>query len=55
MSIDKIHLCINELKMMKQLMEQEVADDFVSRMFAVYVMIRVDDITKIWSQYQRER
>ena len=48
-AIDKIHLCLNELQMMKQLIDLKVADDFCSRILGVYVMMRVDDITKMWS------
>lgn len=47
-AIDQIHLCLNELQMMKQLIDLKVADDFCSRMMGIYVMMRVDDITKIW-------
>ena len=48
-AIDQIHLCLNELQMIKQLLDSKVADDFCSRLLGVYVMMRVDDITKIWS------
>ena len=48
-AIDQIHLCLNELQMMKQLIDLKVADDFCSRLLGIYVMMRVDDITKIWS------
>lgn len=48
-SIKKIHLCLHELQMIRELVEQSVADDFCSRMLGIYVMIRMDDITKIWS------
>lgn len=48
-AIDQIHLCLNELQMIKQLLDSKVADDFCSRLLGIYVMMRVDDITKIWS------
>ena len=48
-AIDQIHLCLNELQMVKQLLDLKVADDFCSRLLGIYVMMRVDDITKIWS------
>ena len=48
-AIDQIHLCLNELQMIKQLLGSKVADDFCSRLLGIYVMMRVDDITKIWS------
>lgn len=48
-SIDQIHLCLNELQMIKQLLDSKVADDFCGRLLGIYVMMRVDDITKIWS------
>lgn len=48
-AIEQIHLCLEELQMMKQLIDLKVADDFCSRILGIYVMMRVDDITKIWS------
>ena len=48
-NIDQIHTCINELQMMRQLIDLKVADDFCGRMLGIYVMMRIDDITKIWS------
>lgn len=48
-SLDKIHLCLHELQMIKQLIDLSIADDFCSRMLGIYAMIRMDDITKIWS------
>ncbi len=48
-AIDQIHLCINEMQMMKQLLDAKVADDFCGGMLGIYVMMRVDDVTKIWS------
>lgn len=48
-AIDQIHLCLNELQMVKQLLDLEVADDFCSRVLGIYAMMRVDDVTKIWS------
>lgn len=48
-AIDQIHLCLNELQMMRQLIDLKVADDFCSRLLGIYVMMRVDDVTKIWS------
>lgn len=44
----KINLCIKELLMIKEILDAKVADDSCSRLLAVYAMIRVDDITKIW-------
>lgn len=44
----KIDLCIKELLMIKEILDAKVADDSCSRLLAVYAMIRVDDITKIW-------
>ena len=44
----KINLCIKELLMIKEILDAKVADDTCSRLLAVYAMIRVDDITKIW-------
>lgn len=49
--IDKIHLCLNELQMIRQLIDLKVADDFCSRVLGIYVAIRVDDITKLWSHH----
>lgn len=48
-AIEQIHLCLNELQMIKQLIDLKVADDFCSRFLAIYATLRVDDITKIWS------
>ena len=48
-SIKKIHLCLHELQMIREVIDLSVADDFCSRMLGIYVMMRVDDITKIWS------
>lgn len=48
-AIGQIHLCINEMQMMKQLLDVKVADDFCSRMLGIYVMMWVDDVTKIWN------
>lgn len=42
--LDQIHLCINELQMVKQLIDTKAADDFCSRMLGIYAMMRVDDI-----------
>lgn len=47
--LDIIHVCLNEIQMMRQLLDKKVADDFCSRLLGIYVMMRVDDITKIWS------
>lgn len=47
--LDIIHVCLNEIQMMRQLIDKKVADDFCSRLLGIYVMMRVDDITKIWS------
>ena len=48
-TIDQIHLCINEMQMVKQLIDSQAPDDFCGRMLGIYVMLRVDDVTKIWS------
>ena len=48
-TINKIHLCLNEMQMVKQLIDSKAPDDFCSRLLGIYVMLRVDDITKIWS------
>ena len=48
-SLDKIHLCINEMQMVKQLIDTKAADTFCNRLLGIYVMMRVDDVTKIWS------
>lgn len=46
----KIDLCIKELLIIKDLFDAQVADDFCSRLLAIYAMVRVDDITKIWGR-----
>lgn len=48
-SIDQIHLCINEMQMVRQLVDTKAADTFCNRLLGIYVMMRVDDVTKIWS------
>lgn len=48
-AIDQIHLCLNEMQMVKQLIDSKAPDDFCSRLLGIYVMLRVDDVTKIWS------
>ena len=48
-AIDQIHLCINEMQMVKQLIVSKAADTFCNRLLGIYVMMRVDDVTKIWS------
>lgn len=48
-SLELINLCLNELQMIRQLVDLKVADDFCSRMLGIYITMRVDDITKIWS------
>lgn len=48
-SLDQIHLCINEMQMVKQLIDSKAADTFCNRLLAIYVMMRVDDVTKIWN------
>lgn len=35
--------------MVKQLIDLQVSDDFCSRLLGIYAMLRVDDITKLWS------
>lgn len=46
--LDQIHLCINEMQMVKQLIDSKVADTFCNRLLGIYVMMRVDDVTNIW-------
>ena len=48
-AIDQIHLCINEMQMVRQLINTKTADTFCNRLLGIYVMMRVDDVTKIWS------
>ena len=48
-SIDQIHLCLNEMQMVRQLIDSMAADTFCNRLLGIYVMVRVDDVTKIWS------
>lgn len=48
-SLDQIHLCVNEMQMVKQLIDSKAADSFCNRLLGIYVMMRVDDVTKIWS------
>lgn len=48
-SIDQIRLCINEMQMVRQLIDTKTADTFCNRLLGIYVMMRVDDVTKIWS------
>ena len=49
--LDKIRLCLNEMLMIRQLLEKKVADDFCCRLLGIYVMMRADDVTKIWSHH----
>lgn len=48
-TIDKIHLCLNEISICKQLLDSQKADDICGRLLSIYIMIRADDITKMWS------
>lgn len=48
-SKEQVHLCLNEMLMVKQLLDLKVSDDFCSRLLGIYVLMRVDDVTKIWS------
>lgn len=48
-SINQIRLCINEMQMVRQLIDTKTADTFCNRLLGIYVMMRVDDVTKIWS------
>ena len=48
-TIDQMRLCINEMQMVRQLMDTKEADTFCNRSLGIYVMMRVDDVTKIWS------
>ena len=48
-SLDQIHLCVNEMQMVKLLIDSKAADTFCNRLLGIYVMMRVDDVTKIWS------
>ena len=47
-AFSKINLCCNELLIIKEILNTKEADDFCSRILAVYAMVRVDDIMKIW-------
>lgn len=47
--LDKLHLCFNEIAKCKQLLDSNRADDFCGRLLSIYIMLRPDDITKIWS------
>lgn len=49
--LDKIRLCLNEMLMIRQLLDKKVADDFCCRLLGIYVMMRADDVTKIWSHH----
>lgn len=46
---DKLHLCFKEIAMCRQLLDTRRADDVCGRMLGIYIMMRADDITKIWS------
>lgn len=48
-AIEQIHMCLNEIWMIKQLIDLKISDDFCSRLLSIYATIRIDDITKIWS------
>lgn len=48
-TLDKLHLCFNEIAKCKQLLDSGRVDDFCGRLLSIYIMLRVDDITKIWS------
>ncbi len=48
-TIDKIHLCLNEISICKQLLDSLKVDDFCGRLLSIYIMIRADDITRMWS------
>ena len=37
--------------MIRQLLDKKVADDFCCRLLGIYVMMRADDVTKIWSHH----
>lgn len=47
-AFSKISLCCNELLIIKEILNTKEADDFCSRILAIYAMVRVDDIMKIW-------
>lgn len=47
--IELIHLCLNELYLVKQIIDLKISDDFTSRLLGIYTTMRIDDITKIWS------
>lgn len=47
-SFSKVNLCCNELLIIKEILNTKEADDFCSRILAIYAMVRVDDIMKIW-------
>lgn len=46
---DKLHLCFREIAICKKLLETKRLDDFTARLISIYVMVRADDITKMWS------
>ena len=48
-TIDKIHLCLNEISACKQLLDSHRVDDVCGRLLSIYIMIRADDIIKMWS------
>lgn len=47
--LDKLHLCFSEIAKCKQLLDSSSVDDFCGRLLSIYIMLRADDITKIWS------
>lgn len=47
-AFSKVNLCCEELLIIKDILDMKESDDFCSHMLAIYAMVRVDDIMKIW-------
>lgn len=48
-TLEKINLCFSEIEKCRQLLNNNSADDFCGRLLSIYIMIRIDDISKMWS------
>lgn len=48
-TLEKINLCFSEIEKCRQLLGNNRADDFCGRLLSIYIMIRIDDISKMWS------
>lgn len=46
--MNKIEVCFWEIGMCRQLLASERADDFAARLLSLYILMRTDDITKMW-------